>query len=194
MQMLTGEGPCDVRWGVQEGCIPYIDDIAKLGSDGADAAVQLGKIVTANRSLEGSVNAHARVALEKVAQEGDIEGRIKELVNLIPKSDLYEKQTLAEEAAAYASFPQYTKSVNNTFAPLLSDAETFESALTAIAGGGERSKDMVSKILNAVPKYERSNFGRLRGDAIAHELEKIVGSAAIGEIRTGHGWKCHHWL
>lgn len=194
LERLTNDGPCETS-GASERCIPYIDDIAKLGPYGADAAVQFGELAISNRSFDGSVNAHARVALEKVtvAWKGNVERRIKELANIIPESDVYEKKTLAEEAAAYASFPQYTRSVNNAFAPLLSNGETFMSAVTAIAGGGERSKDMVPQILDAVPKAKEEDVYRFSGDTVAHELEKIVGYPAIEEIRADYGWKCHCW-
>ncbi len=170
LEKLTGEEPCD-----REYCIPYIDDVAKLGHDGNDAALQLNAIANSGSLFAGSVRAHARVALEKVTQHGNVEERIVELAKIIVIPGWnQQRDDLANEAAVYASFPQYTESVKKAFAPLLPDRRTFESAVTAIAGGEKRSKDMITQILVAIPKIdERSPY--FDGDLFSREFEKIAG-------------------
>jgi len=170
-------------------CVSYIDDIAKMGPYATIVTGQLGRLAAADNYSYRGVNAHARVALEKVAGQGKVEERIKELAGLIaePKENKYEhykNDWLTEEAAEYAGFPQYTKAVNDAFAPLLSDEKLYMWAVTAIAGGGKRSRYMVRQILGAAP-IKNKYFD---GDELMHKLEKILDYYEVRRLRKLTGW------
>lgn len=59
------------------------------------------------------------------------------------------------------------------------------------AGAGPLAKDLVPKTMSRA-EVVTERF-RYYGDPFMHELEKIVGSTAIGRIRAEHHVECHCW-
>lgn len=182
-----------------------IVSIGRIGKYDAETVLLLNDVIARVEDYHSDIRADAYVARGRIdpKKKGDVKARIQELASELVRNGSFDghNENIVKEAERFASYPEYTDEVVKNFKPLLNDTynrdrgEKFLLAVKAIAGGGERVKDVVPEIMANIPidisgeKYFEKNLG----DDFAHQLEKIIGYKETAVIRQARHYECSCW-